>query len=114
MTEETLNAMKATIKVLERSQMKHDVIMSEKNRQDGLIEVIYDKLMCSWEDVYVACTRARSNLYLISNYDLPQLHSVTDFDNNVGFDSPQMQPVSNSPYNSTNDTHISFSNDLPF
>ena len=118
MTEETLNAMKTTIEVLERSQMKHDVIMSERNRQDGLIDVIYDKLMCSWEDVYVACTRARSNLYLISNYDLPQLHSVTDFDNNVGFDSPQKQPVSNMPdisqRNSNNDTHISFTNDLPF
>lgn len=32
----------------------------------------------NWEDFYVACTRARSNLYLISNYDLPNLHSVTD------------------------------------
>ena len=31
-----------------------------------------------WEDFYVACTRARSNLYLISNYDLPNLNSVTD------------------------------------
>lgn len=30
------------------------------------------------EDFYVACTRARSNLYLISNYDLPYLNSVTD------------------------------------
>ena len=67
-----------------------------------------------WQDFYVACTRARSNLYLISNYNLPQLHSVTDFDNTVGFDSSQKQPVLNTPYNSTNDTHISFSNDLPF
>ena len=31
-----------------------------------------------WEDFYVACTRARSNLYLISNYDLPDLNFVTD------------------------------------
>ena len=31
-----------------------------------------------WEDFYVACTRARSNLYLISNYDLPNLNFVTD------------------------------------
>ena len=71
-----------------------------------------------WQDFYVACTRARSNLYLISNYDLPQLHSVTDFDNNVGFDSPTSQPLSFGPFlnkrNSNNDTHISFSNDLPF
>jgi len=31
-----------------------------------------------WQDYYVAATRARSNLYLISNYDMPQLNSVTD------------------------------------
>lgn len=31
-----------------------------------------------WKDYYVAVTRARSNLYLISNYNMPQLHSVTD------------------------------------
>jgi DNA helicase IV len=31
-----------------------------------------------WQDYYVAVTRARSNLYLISNYDMPQLNSVTD------------------------------------
>lgn len=31
-----------------------------------------------WQDFYVACTRARSNLYLISNYDLPNLNSVTE------------------------------------
>lgn len=71
-----------------------------------------------WQDFYVACTRARSNLYLISNKDLPQLHSVTDFDNNVGFDSPTSQPLSFGPFlnqrNSNNDTHISFSDDLPF
>ncbi|MDR1371013.1 MAG: ATP-binding domain-containing protein [Dysgonamonadaceae bacterium] len=31
-----------------------------------------------WQDYYVAITRARSNLYLISNNDIPQLNSVTD------------------------------------
>jgi DNA helicase IV len=31
-----------------------------------------------WQDYYVAVTRARSNLYLISHYDMPQLNSVTD------------------------------------
>jgi DNA helicase IV len=31
-----------------------------------------------WQDYYVAVTRARSNLYLISNYDMPNLNSVTD------------------------------------
>lgn len=32
----------------------------------------------SWQDYYVAVTRARSNLYLISHYDIPQLNTVTD------------------------------------
>lgn len=31
-----------------------------------------------WNDYYVACTRAKSNLYLISNYDMPNLSSVVD------------------------------------
>jgi DNA helicase IV len=31
-----------------------------------------------WQDYYVAVTRARSNLYLISNYDISELNSVTD------------------------------------
>ena len=31
-----------------------------------------------WNDYYVACTRAKSNLYLISNYDMPNLNSVVD------------------------------------
>lgn len=31
-----------------------------------------------WNDYYVACTRAKSNLYLISNYDMPSLNSVVD------------------------------------
>lgn len=31
-----------------------------------------------WQDYYVAVTRARSNLYIISSIDLPQLYLVTD------------------------------------
>lgn len=31
-----------------------------------------------WNDYYVACTRARSNLYLISNNDMPNLDLVID------------------------------------
>ena len=32
-----------------------------------------------WKDYYVAVTRARSNLYLISGKDMSNLHSVVDF-----------------------------------
>lgn len=39
---------------------------------------ICGKFNTDWQDFYVACTRARSNLYLISNYDLPDLELVTD------------------------------------
>lgn len=35
---------------------------------------------CLWEDLYVACTRAKSNLYLISNYDLPLLNNVVEIE----------------------------------
>lgn len=37
-----------------------------------------NKIICDWKDLYVACTRAKSNLYLISNYDMPSLNSVVD------------------------------------
>ena len=39
---------------------------------------IHGQFNTDWEDFYVACTRTRSNLYLISNYDLPNLDTVTD------------------------------------
>lgn len=32
-----------------------------------------------WKDYYVAVTRARSNLYLISSYDMPEFESVTEY-----------------------------------
>lgn len=41
-------------------------------------EEICGQFNTHWQDFYVACTRARSNLYLISNYDLPDLELVTD------------------------------------
>lgn len=37
-----------------------------------------DTVMCTWSDLYVAVTRARSNLYLITNNDMPFLNLVTD------------------------------------
>lgn len=40
--------------------------------------ICQDSYVNDWNDFYVACTRARSNLYLISNYDLPNLNSVID------------------------------------
>ncbi len=40
--------------------------------------ICQDSSVNDWNDFYVACTRARRNLYLISNYDLPNLNSVTD------------------------------------
>ena len=39
---------------------------------------IIGKFNVDWQDYYVACTRAKDNLYLISNYDLPELNSVTE------------------------------------
>ena len=76
--ETELIRMKDTINRLKNSQKDHDILLSETIRPDGDYDVKYRKLMCSWEDIYVACTRARSNLYLISNYNLPSLSSVTE------------------------------------
>lgn len=45
---------------------------------DLFSRICQDSYVNDWQDFYVACTRARSNLYLISNYDLPYLNSVTD------------------------------------
>ena len=74
-----LDKLKRTINRLDYLQKDHDIILSETTRpDDGQISVLYSKLMCSWEDVYVACTRARSNLYLISNFDLSELNTVTE------------------------------------
>jgi DNA helicase IV len=39
---------------------------------------IYGQFNIDWKDYYVGATRARSNLYLISSCDMPQLNSVTD------------------------------------
>lgn len=45
---------------------------------DLFSRICQDSYVNDWQDFYVACTRARSNLYLISNYDLPYLNSVAD------------------------------------
>jgi DNA helicase IV len=39
---------------------------------------IIGRFNVEWKDYYVGVTRARSNLYLISNYDMPEFNSVTD------------------------------------
>lgn len=39
---------------------------------------IYGRFNIEWKDYYVGVTRARSNLYLISNIDMPQLDLVTE------------------------------------
>jgi len=48
-----------------------------KTKKDGE-EIEEEKVRCTWKDLYVAVTRARSNLYLITNNDMPFLNSVTD------------------------------------
>lgn len=70
--------MENTINRLRNLGRAHDIIISQVKNPDGSIDLQYDKLMCSWEDLYVACTRARSNLYLFSRKDFPQFNSVTE------------------------------------
>ena len=78
MNSEQLERMEETIHRLDELQKDHDIIVSKLPLSDGLFKVRYRKLMCSWEDMYVAVTRARSNLYLISPKDLPHLNSVIE------------------------------------
>ncbi len=75
---EQLEKMKNDIDRLNQLGKDHDRIFFESLKSDDVYEVFYKKLMCSWEDIYVACTRARSNLYLISTTDFPNLNIVTE------------------------------------
>ena len=80
LSEHEVLLMKNMIDELEKCRKAHDEITSIQKRQDGKYYVAYRKLRCSWEDLYVACTRTRSNLYLISNCDFPQFNTVTEKD----------------------------------
>lgn len=51
------------------------IIPNFQNYDNNTLRVI------KWQDYYVACTRARSNLYLISSHDLPKLNLVTEKEN---------------------------------
>ena len=73
-----INEMENTISRLENLGREHNIIISKEATLDGRFNLLYEKLMCSWEDMYVACTRARSNLYLFSRKDFPELNSVTE------------------------------------
>lgn len=78
MNYEQLKKKEKTIQRLIDLNMDHDIITNKTPLPNGLIKVNYNKLMCSWEDFYVAVTRTRSNLYLLSPKDLPQLNSVIE------------------------------------
>ena len=51
------------------------VIIPKFNRYN---EIFDSKFHLTWHDFYVGCTRARSNLYLIGDCDIPELNNVTD------------------------------------
>lgn len=57
---------------------KVPIIIRKKEQNEDGEEIEKNKVMCSWNDLYVAVTRARSNLYLITSQDMPRLHTVTD------------------------------------
>lgn len=77
-TKDELRKMETTITHLHQLGRNHDIIISKTINVDGTFCVTYKKLICSWEDMYVACTRAKSNLYLISNIDIPELNNVVE------------------------------------
>lgn len=53
------------------------VIIPDFNKKNSII----GRYHIDWNDYYVACTRARSNLFLFSNQNLPSLNSVVDIYN---------------------------------
>lgn len=50
------------------------VIVPDYNKMNSII----GSYNVDWQDFYVGCTRARSNLFLFSNNNLPSLNSVVD------------------------------------
>lgn len=50
------------------------VIIPNFNKMNSII----GNYNVDWQDYYVGCTRARSNLFLLSNQSLPSLNSVVD------------------------------------
>lgn len=53
------------------------VIIPDFNKMPSII----GKYNVDWQDFYVGCTRARSNLFLFSNGNIPSLNGVVDISN---------------------------------
>ena len=50
------------------------VIIPDFNKMDSIV----GSYNVDWQDFYVGCTRARSNLFLFSNESIPELNAVVD------------------------------------
>lgn len=58
--------------------LEFDTVIIPNFHKYNDIDSLPEHFHLKWNDYYVAVTRARSNLYLITNFDMPELNSVTD------------------------------------
>jgi len=58
--------------------LEFDTVIIPNFHKFSEVDTLPEHFHVKWTDYYVAATRARSNLYLISNFDMPYLNSVTD------------------------------------
>lgn len=58
--------------------LEFDTVIIPNFQKINELNSMPDYLHLDWKDYYVAVTRARSNLYLITNDDMPRFNSVTD------------------------------------
>lgn len=89
--------------------LEFDTVIIPNFHKYNEVESLPECFHLTWKDYFVAVTRARSNLYLISNNDIPFLNSVVDkeyIDNNK---TNSTSHRSNSFYDVTN-----LDDDLPF
>jgi DNA helicase IV len=58
--------------------LEFDTVIIPNYHKRKEIDLLPKHLHLKWNDYYVAVTRARSNLYLITNYNMPEYNLVTD------------------------------------
>jgi superfamily I DNA/RNA helicase len=57
----------------------HTIIIPNFDKLMNDVPLVFNNIIkCNWNDIYVAVTRARNNLYLITNNDMPNLNDVVD------------------------------------
>ena len=58
--------------------LEFDTVIIPNFHKHKEVDTLPEHFRLKWNDYYVAVTRARSNLYLITNNDMPEFSSLTD------------------------------------